>query len=287
MEIQLRHSQKMEAIGQLAAGIAHEINTPTQYIGDNIRFLQASFTDLKELHAVHEKLLSAIKENAVTSDLVGEIEEKSRRNNVDFLLSEIPDAITQSLEGVDRVTHIVRAMKEFSHPGTGTKTPLDLNKAIETTLTVARNEWKYVAKVVTDFDASLPHVPCHPGEFNQVILNIVVNAAHAIAEVVGDKGKAMGTITVSTRRAGDWAEVRIKDSGAGIPEHIRDKVFVPFFTTKPVGKGTGQGLAIAHTVIVDRHQGQLTFESEMGVGTTFIIRLPLNPPPRPKKETAK
>ncbi len=176
-------------------------------------------------------------------------------------------------------------MKDFSHPGTGEKTPIDLNKAVQTTLTVAHNEWKYVAKIATDFEQDLPQVPCLPGELNQVILNLVVNAAHAIGDVVGACGaKGQGVITASTRRCGDWAEIRIRDTGTGIPEKIRSKIFDPFFTTKAVGKGTGQGLAIAHAVIVDQHQGQLTFETEMGVGSTFIIRLPLHPQARGKPE---
>jgi signal transduction histidine kinase len=152
-----------------------------------------------------------------------------------------------------------------------------LNKAIKTTLTVAGNEWKYIATIATNFDPLLPLVPCLPGEFNQVILNLVVNAAHAIGDVVGDGSRGLGVITASTRRCGDWAEIRIRDTGRGVPENIRSRIFDPFFTTKPVGKGTGQGLAIAHAVIVDQHQGQLTFETEMGAGTVFIIRLPLAP----------
>ena len=164
-------------------------------------------------------------------------------------------------------------MKEFSHPGTEEKTPADLNHAIESTLTVCASVWKYVAEMVTEFDTSLPSVPCLPGEFNQVILNIVVNASHAIADVVPKGGK--GKITLSTRRAGEWAEIRIRDTGGGIPEKIQDRIFDPFFTTKGVGKGTGQGLAIARSVVVDKHGGTLTFETETGIGTTFIIRLPL------------
>src|SRR5581483_1231031 len=176
-----------------------------------------------------------------------------------------------------RVAKIVRAMRDFSHPGTIEKIPIDLNRAVASTLTVAGNEWKYVAKLNTDFEEKLPQVPCLPGELNQVILNLVVNAAHAIADVVGDGAKGMGVITVTTRHYDDWAEIRIRDTGTGIPENIRDKIFDPFFTTKAVGRGTGQGLAIAHAVIVDQHGGTLTFETEMGVGTVFVIRLPLNP----------
>jgi signal transduction histidine kinase len=280
METQLRHAQKMESIGQLAAGIAHEINTPIQYIGDNVRFLENSFADISGLQSQYAKLLAAARQNTVTPELLAETEATAERANLAFLLAEIPGAIQQSLEGLGRVTQIVRAMKDFSHPGSNHKTPMDLNKAVETTLTVARNEWKYVANIATDFDPNLPLVPCLPGELNQVILNLIVNAAHAIADVVGDGSKGLGTITASTRRCDEWAEIRIRDSGTGIPEKIRGKIFDPFFTTKSVGKGTGQGLAIAHAVIVDQHQGQLTFETELGAGTVFIIRLPLVPPAR-------
>jgi signal transduction histidine kinase len=287
MEIQLRGAQKLESIGQLAAGIAHEINTPTQYIGDNVRFLEASFGDLKETHQQYEKLLLAAKNEAVSAELVAETEACVRKADPGFLMAEIPRAIQQTLEGVDRVAKIVRAMKDFSHPGTEEKTPVNLNHALETTLTVARNEWKYVARIETDFDPDLPLVPCLPGEFNQVILNLVVNAAHAIGDVSGGDGRGKGLITASTRLCGDWVEVRIRDTGSGIPEKIRHKIFDPFFTTKPVGKGTGQGLAMAHTAIVDRHQGTLTFETEVGVGTVFIIRLPLNPVAPPKREPTR
>jgi signal transduction histidine kinase len=176
---------------------------------------------------------------------------------------------------VTRVSRIVQAMKEFSHPSTAEKTPVDLPRAIENTLTVARNEWKYVAEVVTDFDPALPAVRCLPGEVNQMLLNLIVNAAHAIGDVVGTGGERKGTLTVTTRRVGNWAEIRVSDTGTGIPAKIRERVFDPFFTTKPVGKGTGQGLAIAHAVVVDKHGGQITLETEEGRGTTFIVRLPL------------
>ena len=179
------------------------------------------------------------------------------------------------------MTKIVQAMKEFSHPGTEEKVETDLNRAIDTTITVARNEWKYVAEMLTDFDPALPPVPCLPGDFNQVILNLIVNASHAIAAVVGEGSQGKGTITVSTRHEGDWVEIRVRDTGTGIPEAIRSKIFDPFFTTKEVGKGTGQGLAIAHSVIVDKFGGTLTYETTVGKGTTFIIRLPLAPAPLP------
>ena len=275
MEIQLRHAQKMESIGQLAAGIAHEINTPTQFFGDNTRFLRDAFTDLQRLLEAQLRLMAAAQAGSVPDSLLAEVETATKIADMDYLAEEIPKALGQSLDGIERVANIVRAMKDFSHPGTTEKTALDLNRAIESTLTICCNEWKYVADLVPNFDMSLPLVPVLPGEFNQVILNIIINATHAIADVVGDGANGKGKITVSTRGDGDWVEVRIGDSGTGIPEHARQKVFDPFFTTKGVGKGTGQGLAIAHSVVVEKHGGTIHFETETGKGTTFIIRLPL------------
>ena len=284
LEVQLRHAQKLEAIGQLAAGIAHEINTPTQFIGDNLRFVQDSVRDMGPVLEQHRRLLAAARQNAVTEQMVSESESTVSAADLDYLLAEVPKAVEQSLDGVRRVSKIVQAMKEFSHPGSESMTAVDLNRAIESTITVARNEWKYVADMVTEFDPELPRVPCLPGEFNQVILNVLINAAHAISDVTnrGEKGK--GQITVTTRQVDDWVEVRIRDTGTGIPEAARSKIFEPFFTTKAVGKGTGQGLAIARSVIVDKHRGSIDFETEMGRGTTFIIRLPLAGQPAANKE---
>ncbi|MEN9573773.1 MAG: hypothetical protein RL514_1628 [Verrucomicrobiota bacterium] len=275
LETQLRQAQKLESIGQLAAGIAHEINTPTQYIGDNLRFLQDAFRDLGKLLNAHGALLAATKSGGVTAEVIADAEAAAETADVEDLQGEIPRAIGESLSGVERVATIVRAMKDFSHPGSEDKTPVDLNRAIESTITVARNEWKYLADLETDFDTTLPPVPCLPGEFNQAVLNLIVNAAHAIAAKVGDGAGGKGVITVRTRKDGDWADVRIRDSGTGIPEAARARIFEPFFTTKEVGKGTGQGLAIARSVVVDKHGGTITFETETGQGTTFIVRLPL------------
>ena len=274
VEVQLRHSQKMESIGQLAAGIAHEINTPTQFIGNNTAFVRDGVQTLMKVLAAHHKLLQAARLGPVPLELIEEVDAAAPAADIEYLSVELPDALEHSLMGINRVAKIVGAMKDFSHPGSDEKTPIDLNGAIESTLTVATNEWKYVANVVTDFDTGLPPVPCLPGELNQVILNLVVNSSHAIADVVAIGG-GKGTITVSTRRDGDWIEIRIADTGTGIPEDIRRKVFDPFFTTKGVGKGTGQGLAITHSVVVDKHGGEIRLESEVGKGTTFIIRLPL------------
>jgi PAS domain S-box-containing protein len=272
---QLRQAQKLEAIGQLAAGIAHEINTPTQYVGDNTRFLQESWPSFNELLAVAREIRQEGATAAISSPTLQKFDALVQAADFEYLQTEIPRAIEQSLDGIQRVTKIVRAMKDFSHPGSEEKNSIDLNKTIETTITVARNEWKYVAELETHFDLQLPLVLCHAGELNQVILNLLVNAAHAITQAVGDDSQRKGKIVVSTAHDQDWAEISICDNGAGIPEAVRSRVFEPFFTTKPVGKGTGQGLALAHTAIVRRHAGKLWFDSELGKGTTFYIRLPL------------
>jgi PAS domain S-box-containing protein len=274
LESQLSQAQKLEAIGQLAAGIAHEINTPTQYVSDNTRFLQEAFHDLATLMKQYEAVCQAARTSCLTDDHLRAVEALVTDIDAPYLRDEIPLAIQQSLEGLERVATIVRAMKDFSHPGGEEKVSADLNKAIESTITVARNEWKYVADMVVDFDPNLPDVPCFIGDINQVILNIMVNAAHAIGDLVAAGNLAKGTITVQTRRVDDAVEIRIKDTGGGIPEAIRSKIFDPFFTTKEVGRGTGQGLAIAHSVVVEKHGGTLTFETEIGRGSTFIIRLP-------------
>ena len=271
----LAQTEKLKSIGQLAAGIAHEINTPTQYVGDNTRFLQDAFQDIVHLLDQYYRLLQAVKSEGVTADLIREVEQDMEAADVDFLLEEIPAAIQQTLEGVNRIGKIVRAMKEFSHPGQDEKKPIDINKAIESTITVARNEWKYVADMVTDVDPSLPLVSCLPGELNQVILNLIVNATHALADVREPQSEQKGLIKVATCQKEDFVEIKISDSGPGIPEDIRHRIFDPFFTTKELGKGTGQGLAIAHSVIVEKHGGSIHLETQEGIGTTFIICLPI------------
>jgi len=263
VELELVQAHKLEAIGRLAAGVAHEINTPAQYVGDNIRFLEEAFTSLDQLLT------------AVDSPPDAASARPSPKAEVDYLRKEIPTALRESLHGVEQIARIVRAMKEFSHPGSEEKQLIDVNRAIDSTLTVSRNQWKYVADVATEFDRELPLVPCIPAAFNQVILNLVVNAAEAIGEVVGDGSQQNGKITVRTRRDGDWAEIKIADTGRGIPAAIRSRVFEPFFTTKDLGKGTGQGLAIAHAPVVEKHGGTLNFQTAPGEATTVILRLPL------------
>ncbi|MGD9849716.1 MAG: ATP-binding protein [Nitrospirales bacterium] len=276
LESQLALAKKMESIGQLAAGIAHEINTPIQFVSNNLEFLKESFVSILEVLEVYGQLMQALPDVPIAPHLLQTVKTTVAEADLEYTTQEIPKALQQSIDGAARVAKIVHAMKDFSHPGTTEKKPFNLNQAIESTITVARNEWKYVADLVIDLDPTLPLVPCLPGEFNQVILNLLINAAHAIEDVVGKKDGTKGTITIDTREKGEWVEVRITDTGTGIPEAVRGKIFDPFFTTKEVGKGTGQGLAIAHDVIINKHGGILTFETEAGQGTTFVIRLPLS-----------
>jgi len=272
MERELSQAHKLEAVGRLAAGIAHEINTPIQYISDNVRFLSDCWQTLREMGELWPQVLATTAQGGVPRELLDRVSAMAETVDLDYLMEEIPKSIQQSLEGAEHVARIVGAMKEFAHPGTQQMQSVDLNRAIENTLTISRNEWKYVADLVTDFDSQLPPVKCLPGDINQVMLNLVVNAAHAI----GAAARGKGTITVGTRLDGDWSEIRVQDTGNGIPPAIQDKIFDPFFTTKNVGKGSGQGLAIARAVIVEKHGGEIRFETESGRGTTFIIRIPIN-----------
>ena len=271
MEAELSQAQKLESIGQLAAGIAHEINTPTQYIGDNLHFIADG---LRGLEAVFDLLLSLDPGATGEVPLLQALRERVVAAELAYLREELPKATEQSLEGVARVSKIVNAMKEFSHPESEEKVMADLNRAIESTVAITRNEWKYVADLELDLDPGLQAVPCHPGGINQVVLNLVVNAAHAIGEVVGRSG-GKGRITVRTRADGPWAVIQVEDTGPGIPEAIQTRIFDPFFTTKGVGKGSGQGLAIARSVVVDKHGGSLGFDTQPGQGTLFTVRLPL------------
>jgi signal transduction histidine kinase len=276
-QARLLHAQKLEAIGQLAAGIAHEINTPTQYVTDNVEFLARAFERFADVMTASRELLAACRGGAAPPlSTIAAAEAAFAKTRVEYLLKEAPRAIDQALEGLHRVGRIVAAMKDFSHPSGGEKAPVDLNEAIATTITVATNEWKYVAEIETRFDPDMPLVRCLRDEINQVVLNLVVNAAHAIDAVVLGGAKGKGKIRIETRHDDGWAEILVSDTGTGIPENIRDRVFDPFFTTKPVGKGTGQGLAIAYSVVVDKHGGEIGFETEIGRGTTFKIRLPVD-----------
>jgi PAS domain S-box-containing protein len=282
LEIELRHAQKLEAVGSLAAGIAHEINTPIQFVGDNTRFLRDAFTDIATVLETYHRLRDRVASGGAGPELAKEVAEAEEAVDIDYLLQEIPKAIGQSLDGVTRVATLVHAMKVFAHPDRKEKAATDINEALLSTLTVARNELKYVADVETEL-GDLPLVVCNIGEVNQVFLNLLVNAAHAISDA--KKGTdEKGLIRVRTSLDKDAVVIAIADTGCGIPENIRDKIFDPFFTTKESGKGTGQGLAIARSVVVDRHGGTLTFTSEAGKGTTFYVRLPLDQQAGPAEE---
>ena len=276
LESELHQAQKLEAIGQLAAGIAHEINTPIQYVGDNTLFLKETWQQTARILDAAQRLRGEMGTSQDHSDVITDFDALVRSADLSYLSQEVPKAIEQTLDGIGRVTTIVRAMKEFSHPGSDEKRAIDLNKAIQATVTIGRNEYKYVADVELRLDPELPLVVCFAGEINQVLLNLLVNAAHAIGDAQKLFGAGRGEISISTLRDGPWAEVRVQDSGAGIPEAIRGKIFDPFFTTKEVGKGTGQGLTMAQTVVVKKHSGRIWFETEVGKGTTFFVRLPIS-----------
>jgi two-component system NtrC family sensor kinase len=274
-QAKLLQAQKLQAIGQLAAGIAHEVNTPAQYVTDNVTFLQRSFDRLLALLAAQDEILEAVRRGDATPQSVEVVDALRQKTKLPYLREQVPRAIQQSLEGLGQVSSIVKAMKEFSHPSGAQRQPFDIHDVIESTSLVAKNEWKYVAELRLDFDWSLPTVSLLRNEFSQVILNLIVNAAHAIADSLPPGSSEKGEIVISTRAHGGFVEVRVADTGTGIPEELRSRVFEPFFTTKEVGKGTGQGLAIAYSVIVDKHGGTIGLESEVGKGTTFVIQLPL------------
>lgn len=271
---QLLQAQKLEAIGSLAAGVAHEINTPIQFVGDNARFLDESFGQLTEFHAAALELAEAVRRLDGAADDLERFEAAVEAADLDFLNEEIPTAASQAREGVDRVAEIVQALKSFAHPGSDSKAPVNINKAVVDTVAVSRSEWKYVADLETDLDPDLPQVPALAGPLNQVLLILIVNAAQALEErLEGTGGK--GSIAVATRVEGDSVVIAVEDDAGGIPAEIQERVFDPFFTTKEVGKGSGQGLSIARSVLVEQHGGELSFEVRPGEGTTFLMRLPL------------
>jgi signal transduction histidine kinase len=273
---ELAAAQKLESVGRLAAGVAHEINTPVQFVSDNVQFVRSSITDVGAVIHAYRNLKEVAQSSGDVAAAVRLAEDAEKAADLDYVLMNAPAALDSSIEGLERIATIVRSMKEFAHPDQAQKTLADLNKAIRSTLVIAHNEYKYVAELATQFD-DLPAIPCFLGEINQVVLNLLVNASHAISDVVKGTGD-LGKLHVRTRLDGNEVEISISDSGTGIPESARDKIFDPFFTTKEVGKGTGQGLAIAHSVIVKKHGGTLRFETECGKGTTFFIRLPIDEP---------
>lgn len=268
MEMELAHALKLEAVGQLASGIAHEINTPIQYIGDSVGYVHEAFADVHSLLEWYREVVRAlIAGDCAVTEL--EVADAERKADIEFAMEQIPLAVDRTLDGVNRVATLVRAMKEFAHPDSQQKVLSDINAALSSTILVASNEIRRVAELVVEL-TPLPEVPCHRGEINQVFLNLLINAAHAIADAHRERGR----VTVQSSVVDGFAEIRISDTGIGIPRGIQDRIFEPFFTTKDVGRGTGQGLAIARSIIHDKHDGTIHFETVEGVGTTFVIRLP-------------
>lgn len=269
-------AQKLESVGRLAAGVAHEINTPVQFVSDNVQFVRTSMADLAPVISAYRQLRLAVNSGEDISAAARLAVDAEKKADLDYILENVPLAVESSIDGLGRIATIVRSMKEFAHPDQAQKTFADLNHALRSTLVIAHNEYKYIADIDTRF-GDLPLVQCHLGEINQVILNLLVNASHAIADAL-KQSPGRGKLTVSTRLDGDSVEISVADTGTGIPEGIRDRIFDPFFTTKEFGKGSGQGLALAHSAIVVKHGGTLRFETECGKGTTFFIRLPVNAP---------
>jgi two-component system NtrC family sensor kinase len=256
MQSELQLAQKLESVGRLAAGIAHEINTPIQYITDSVNFLGSAFDELFTVLATNDSAQHA-------NQLV----------DIKFLRDEVPRAIERTIEGTERVATIVRSMKEFSHPDASEKMAADLNRALKNTLMIARSEYKYVATVDLQC-GDLPEVMCNIGELSQVFLNLIVNSSHALADAGRDT--ETGRITIKTGVVDGWAELSFEDNGCGILQAVIDKIYDPFFTTKEVGRGTGQGLAIARSIVVDKHSGRISVQSTPGTSTCFTLRLPLN-----------
>ena len=274
-EAQVLQAQKLEAIGQLAAGIAHEINTPTNFVANNVRFFKDNLENIISLLESYDDLKTRLEKGEPTAGILEKIGDLVESADLEFVLDELPVALEETLEGLDHIADIVRSMKEFAHPGSDDKVSYNINEGLKNTATVSKNEWKYVSKLDFDLENDLPFVLCVPSQINQVFLNIIVNAAHAIAENAPADSEALGQIMISTRNLRNQVEIRIADTGPGIPEEIRERIFEPFFTTKPPGKGTGQGLAIAHSIIVENHGGSISVESEPGHGSIFIITLPI------------
>jgi signal transduction histidine kinase len=270
VEVELRQAQKLEAIGRLAAGIAHEINTPVQFVNDSCTFLSEGIHSLEAGLAAYRTLVDdLVASRCSAEDVPARIAELETEHDLVYMRENLDDAAGRALDGLERVAKIVRATKEFASSRKADKAPANLNAAIESTLVICGHETNGVADVVTELGA-IPLVTCSGGELNQVFLNIIVNAAHAIAE-----NHQHGTIKIKTWAPGDgYVKIAISDTGGGIPVEILDKIFEPFFTTKAVGKGSGQGLAIARSIVVGKHGGMLDVASQLGVGTTFTIALP-------------
>lgn len=276
LQYELNQAQHTRSIGQLACGLAHEINTPAQYILSNATFLQESMNDILRLLGHYEQLVQHLAQGEEVDSLLCDLAAYRQQINMDFLREELPQAIGQSHEGIYQVVRVVEALKQFAQPGEDRFLEANLNRAIENTVTVAQNTWKQVADIKLELDPSLPWVICRVSDFNQVMLNLIINAADAIAQVIPNR-QEKGVITIGTRREREWAVITVTDTGAGIPEAFRDRIFDPFFSSKGVGHGFGMGLSTCQSVVVRDHGGSIRFETETGKGTTFWVRLPVKP----------
>ncbi len=272
LERELLHGQKMESIGVLAGGIAHEINTPIQYITDNLHFINESMDEVMVLLGDYETLAGELEQRGVSTERIQQVRATIENADLDFLLKEVPSAVEQSIDGINRVAKIIVAMKEFAHPSAKEKGAVDLNTVVERALTIGRNEYKSVAEIDLHLAKDLPAIIAHEGDLNQVLLNLIVNAAHAVANNDRSTG---GLITISTEQVAEDVVLTIDDNGSGIPKEIVARIFDPFFTTKEVGKGSGQGLAICYDIVVNKHGGKIEVRSFPGKGSTFQIRLPI------------
>jgi len=270
LEVKLRHSQKMKAVGTLAAGIAHEINTPMQYISDNTMFLKKGFNKIIDYLDSLKDLIEEVPDTFQDS-----FQQLHKKNNIDMLKSEIPESLDDTIAGIDRVSELVHAMKEFSHPGKKEKSYADINKAIETTITISSNVWKYIVDISTDLSLETKSVYCNINDISQVVLNLIINASDSIVERMEKLESAKGKIEIRTRKKNDYAIIEVYDNGMGISEEVKNRVFEPFFTTKKVGKGTGQGLSIVHDIIVNKHGGAISIDSTPNKGTTFTVSIPI------------
>ncbi|MFK7741319.1 MAG: nitrogen regulation protein NR(II) [Planctomycetota bacterium] len=279
LELELRHAQKLESVGQLAAGIAHEINTPIQFVSNNAEFVRDSIQELATVLMAYAQLHEAAQADRSFQTEAQRIARVMTNIDLPFLLRELPSASERTIEGTRRVAAIVRAMKSFAHPGDTEKAPHDLNEAIHSTLEVCRHEYRYVARVDLDLQP-LPDTHCNLGDVNQVLLNLIVNAAHAIKDKRGDSSE-LGVIRIHTEANESQVLIEIGDDGNGIPTDVQRRIFDPFFTTKEVGRGSGQGLAISRNLIVERHGGRISFESKPGAGSTFRVELPITPSSKP------
>ena len=263
---------RMESIGQLAAGIAHEINTPLQYVENSISFLKTSFDDYQHFKTMTCQAIS--REENLPQGIVHTMNNLMQEFEMDFLEVEIPNSFKLVADGLGRIKTLIDAMRCFSHPGSASAQKVDVIKLIENALSISKNEYKYFANVTTEFYEESLCVECQAGEITQVLLNLIVNAVHSIQDALNCL-KTIGTIAIKAEMKDDFVHISIKDNGKGIPKQIQGKVFDLFFTTKELGKGSGQGLAIAYDIVVKKHCGTITFETEEGKGTTFLIRLPV------------